>query len=146
VARISWLSGDPSEPVADGPSDFFPVVLQVFRRLWLRRLHEAERLSEAFMNNLLSWVHPGFSVFAGPPVQPGAPESLESQARYIARPAMAMETPPDPRSGATLLVLDLLSVDSSDRGAYSPRNAHPTLLWRLLQPSQGYRQCRASEF
>ncbi len=112
------------------------------------------------MKNLLSWVHPGFSVFAGPPVQPGALESLESQARYIARPAMAMdalrqqpdgtpamETPPDPRSGATLLGLDPLSVDSSDRGAYSRSgNAHPTLLWRLLQPSKGYRQCRASEF
>jgi hypothetical protein len=48
-------------------------------------------------------------------------ESLESQARYIARPAMAMdalqqqpdgilamETPPNPRSGATLIVLDPL--------------------------------------
>ena len=56
------------------------------------------------------------------PVWPGPNlESLESQARYIARPAMAMEalqqrpdgtlameTGPDPRSGATLLVLDAL--------------------------------------
>jgi hypothetical protein len=97
------------------------VVLEVFRRLWLRRLHQAERLSEAFMNNLLSWVHPGFTVFAGPPVEAGNLESLESQARYIARPAMAMdaieqrrdgtfamETPRDPRSGATLVVLDAL--------------------------------------
>jgi hypothetical protein len=41
------------------------VVLEVFRRLWLRRLHQAERLSEAFMNKLLSWVHPGFCVFSG---------------------------------------------------------------------------------
>jgi len=77
--------------------------------------------SKAFMKNLLSWVHPGFTVFAGPPVQPGALESLESQARYIARPAMAMdalrqrpdgtlamESPPDPRTGAALLVLDPL--------------------------------------
>ena len=107
---------------------FFPlprldttVVLEVFRRLWLRRLHQAERLSEAFMNNLLSWVHPGFTVFAGPPVEAGNLESLESQARYIARPAMAMdaleqrrdgtfamETPLEPRSGATLVVLDPL--------------------------------------
>jgi hypothetical protein len=73
------------------------------------------------MRNLLSWVHPGFSVFAGPPVEPAALTSLESQARYITRPALAMdalqplddgrlalETPPDPRSGATLLVLDAL--------------------------------------
>jgi hypothetical protein len=73
------------------------------------------------MHNLLSWVHPGFTVFAGQPVEAGNLESLESQARYIARPAMAMEalqqrpdgtlameTAPDPRSGATLLVLDAL--------------------------------------
>lgn len=33
------------------------------------------------------------SVFAGPPVQLGALKSLESQARYIARPAMAMDAP-----------------------------------------------------
>jgi hypothetical protein len=87
------------------------------------------------MKNLPSWVHPPqagcstrFSVLASPPVQLGA---LESQARYIARPAMAMdalrqrpdgtlamETPPDPRTGATLIVLDPLSVDSPDHRAY----------------------------
>jgi hypothetical protein len=73
------------------------------------------------MRNLLSWVHPGFSVFAGPPVEPAALTSLESQARYITRPALAMdalqplddgrlalETPPDPRTGATMLTLDPL--------------------------------------
>jgi len=49
----------------------------------------AERLSETFMLNLLSWVHPGFSVFAGPPVEAAALTSLESQARYITRPALA---------------------------------------------------------
>jgi hypothetical protein len=72
-------------------------------------------------SRILSWVHPGFTVFAGPPVEAGNLESLESQARSIARPAMAMdalqqrpdgtlamETPSDPRSGATLVVLDPL--------------------------------------
>ena len=98
--------------------------MQVFRRLWLERLHKAERLSETFMHNLLSWVHPGFSVFAGPPVEAAALTSLESQARYITRPALAqismdalqkredgrlaMETPPDPRTGATSIALDPL--------------------------------------
>jgi hypothetical protein len=66
-------------------------------------------------------VHPGFSVFAGPPVEAAALTSLESQARYITRPALAMdalqkledgrlalETPPDPRTGAALLALDPL--------------------------------------
>jgi hypothetical protein len=103
------------------PSLDTAAVMQVFRRLLLQRLHQAERLSDSFMHNLLSWVHPGFSVFAGPPVEAAALASLESQARYITRPALAMDalqklddgnlaldTPPDPRTGATLLALDPL--------------------------------------
>jgi hypothetical protein len=95
--------------------------MEVFRRLFLQRLHRAERLSETFMHNLLSWAHPGFSVFAGPPVDAAALGALESQSRYITRPALAMdaleklddgalalETPPDPRTGATRVVLDPL--------------------------------------
>jgi hypothetical protein len=111
---------------ADG--EFLPLpsldtsaVMQLFRRLVLLRLHKAERLSESFMHNLLSWVHPGFSVYAGPRVEAAEIASLESQARYITRPALAMdalqklddgnlvlETPPDPRSGATSIALDPL--------------------------------------
>ncbi len=66
-------------------------VMEVFRRLFLERLHRAERLSETFMHNLLSWGHPGFSVFAGPPVDAAALPALESQSRYITRPALAMD-------------------------------------------------------
>jgi hypothetical protein len=53
------------------------VVMEVFHRLLLR-LHLAERLSESFMQNLLSWVHPGFSVFAGSPVEAAALTLLQS--------------------------------------------------------------------
>ena len=73
------------------------------------------------MHNILSRVHPGFSVFAGPAVEADAHAALESQSRYIARPALAMhalemlddgslalETPPNPRTGATCVVLDPL--------------------------------------
>jgi hypothetical protein len=101
------------------PSLYASAVCQLFRRLLLLRLHRAERLSESFMQDLLSWVHPGFSVFAGPPVEAAAIASLESQARYITRPVLAMdalekladgslvlETPPDPRTGATSIELD----------------------------------------
>jgi len=97
------------------------MVMELFRRLLLQRLHQAERLSERFRDRLLSWAHPGFSVFAGPPVEASAVELLESQARYISRPALAMDalqkrqdgtlamqTPPDPRTGAILLALDPL--------------------------------------
>jgi hypothetical protein len=124
-----------SDGVFSAEGEFLPLpsldtsaVMEVFRRLLLVRLHQAERLSENFMQNLLSWVHPGFSVFAGPPVEhpvcgieAAALSSLESQARYIARPGLAMdplqklddgsltlETPPDPRTEATLLTLDPL--------------------------------------
>jgi len=103
------------------PSLDASAVMQMFRRLLLLRLHQAERLSETFMHKLLSWVHPGFSVYAGPPVQAAAIASLESQARYITRPVLAMdaleklddgslvlETPPDPKSGATSIALDPL--------------------------------------
>jgi hypothetical protein len=103
------------------PSLDTSAVMELFRRLLLLRLHQAERLTKSFMQNLLSWVHPGFSVYAGPPVEAGEIASLESQARYITRPALAMdalhkldngnlvlETPPDPRTGATSVVLDPL--------------------------------------
>ncbi len=111
---------------ADG--QFLPVpsldvsaVIEAFRHMLLLRLHQAERLSESFMQNLLSWVHPGFSVFAGPPVDAAEIASLESQAGYITRPVLAMdalekqadgnlvlETPPDPRTGATSIEMDPL--------------------------------------
>ena len=103
------------------PSLDTSAVMELFRRMLLGRLHQAQRLSESFMQNLLSWVPPGFSVFAGPAVEGAAAASLESQARYITRPALAMdalqklddgrltlETPPDPRTGATSITLDPL--------------------------------------
>jgi hypothetical protein len=103
------------------PSLDASAVCQLFRRLLLLRLHQAERLTESFMQNLLSWVHPGFSVYAGPPVDVSEIASMESQARYITRPVLAMdaleklgngrlvlETPPDPRTGATSIELDPL--------------------------------------
>jgi hypothetical protein len=67
------------------------VVRQLFRRLLLR-LHKAERLTESFMQNLLSWVHSGFSVYAGAPVETDEMASLESQARYITIPKLRAET------------------------------------------------------
>jgi len=117
-----------SDGVFSDEREFLPLpsldtaaVMEVFRCLLLGRLHRAGRLSENFMRNLLSWVHPGFSVFAGPAVDGAAAASLESQARYITRPALAMdalqklydgrltlETPPDPRTGATTITLDPL--------------------------------------
>jgi len=136
-----------SDGVFSPDGEFLPLpsldsgaVMQVFRRLIVERLHQADRLSESFMHNLLSWVHPGFSVFAGPPSDGAALASLESQGRYITRPTLAMdalqklqdgnlvlETPPDPRTGATRLLLDPLewihriTMHIPDRGRHCQR-------------------------
>jgi hypothetical protein len=66
-----------SDGVISAEGEFLPLpafdttaVMEVFRRLLLERLHQAERLSENFMRNLLSWARPGSSVFAGPPSKP----------------------------------------------------------------------------
>jgi hypothetical protein len=73
------------------PSLDASAVIQLFRRLLLLRLRQAERLSESFMPNLMPWVHSGFSVYAGPPVQASEIASQKSQARYITRPVLAMD-------------------------------------------------------
>src|SRR5213083_1345112 len=67
-------------------------VCELFRHLLLRRLHKEERLSERFMENLLSWVHPGFSVFAGEPLSPEDAGQLERLARYVTRPPLAADS------------------------------------------------------
>jgi len=73
-------------------------------------------------------------------VEAAALASLESQSRYITRPALAMdalrkledgslslETPPDPRSGTTRLVLDphewihRITAHIPDRGSHCQR-------------------------
>ena len=108
--------------------EFLPVgtvntdaIEELFRRLVLTRLSRAERLSEEFRDNLLGWVHSGFSVYAGPRIYPTEPEHLERLGRYIVRVPMPQKdvrltpegqvrvaTPPDPRTGKTELRLDPL--------------------------------------
>ena len=101
------------------------------------------------MGNLLSWVHPGFSVFAGLPVE-AASASLESQARYITRPSLAMDalrkrddgtlamqTPPEPRTGVAMVVFDPL--EWIHRPYPRSRPALPTLLRSLQQPRASIR-------
>jgi hypothetical protein len=122
--------------------------MQLFRRLLLLRLHQTERLSESFMQNLLSWVHPGFSVYAGPPVEASELTSLESQARYITRPALAMdalhklddgslalETPPDPRTayGQNIYPFELFPKAFLRIGIFpSPEQVFPKYSGRLF--------------
>ena len=64
------------------------VIEELFRRLVLTRLGRAERLSEEFRDNLLGWVHSGFSVHAGPRIYPTDAEHLERLGRTIVRVPM----------------------------------------------------------
>ena len=92
---------------------------KLFQDLLLRRLHQAERLSEDFMQKLSSWAHSGFSVYGEQVVMPDEHDRIERLARYLTRPPLPVAsvsqddhgrvrvaTPPDPRTGATELVLD----------------------------------------
>ncbi len=75
--------------------------MELFRRLLL--LHQTEPLWESFTHKLLSWVHPGFPVYAGPPVDAGQIASLQSQARYISRPVLATDALRKPDGGSLVL-------------------------------------------
>jgi hypothetical protein len=90
-----------------------------FRRLLLRRLHRAERLSEPFMNKLMEWTPSGFSVYAEQLVLDHEPQRLDKLARYLTRAPVRVDavsetqdsrvsltTTPHPLTGQTLLLLD----------------------------------------
>ena len=81
----------------------------------------AERLSASFHETLLSWRRSGFSVDATQRVGTGEEKRLERLARYATRAPLAsgavrerpdgqieVDTPPDPKTGSTVKVLDRL--------------------------------------
>ncbi len=88
---------------------------KVFRRLLLSRLPLARRLSDEFMDNLLSWRHSGFSARLGIDIGAEYRAGLELFVRSMVRVLVptgtvliagrnwVVETPLDPRTGATQL-------------------------------------------
>jgi hypothetical protein len=59
---------------------------------WARQRNEFRRRSlKTGVHSLLSWVRPGFSVFAGEILSGEDRQELEQVARYIARPAIGMD-------------------------------------------------------
>ena len=77
-------------PAAGGEVEFERVqwwdvktLTELFRRMVLRSLREAERLRSETEEMLLSWQHPGFHVHAGEPVLPDDKDRQEHLARYI---------------------------------------------------------------
>ena len=92
-----------------------------FRRRFLNLLEKAERLSASFHETLLSWRRSGFSVDATQRVGAGEEKRMERLARYATRAPLAagvvrerpdgrieIDTPPDPKTGSTVKVLDRL--------------------------------------
>jgi hypothetical protein len=101
----------------------FAVLEELFRRLVLAELVQAERLSEGFRDSLLTWRHSGFSVYGAQVVLPEEAGRLAHLARYATRPPLAQQrvqrrdertyllrTAPDPQTGATQLALDPLEL------------------------------------
>ncbi len=101
---------------------FERLLTETFRRLVLEALRREERISEAFLESLLAWRHGGgFSVYARHLILNEEPARLAHMSRYLVRPVVAgdrvhetadgrvlLDIPPDPKTGATALVLDPL--------------------------------------
>jgi len=118
-------------PTAGGGGEFERVqwwdlksLTELYRRMVLRSLREAERLRGETEEMLLSWQHPGFHVHATEPVLADDKERQEHLARYITRAPLRLDavkrtedrqpvkvrTPPDPVTGRTVMELDRLEL------------------------------------
>jgi hypothetical protein len=108
-------------PLPTPPTYILADIEERFRKLLLKRLHRAERLSETFMNKLLEWNPSGFSVHADQLVFDDETQKLENLALYLTRAPIKLSsitqtpegqvcvtTPPHPLTGNTVLVLDAL--------------------------------------
>ncbi|MCP3861107.1 MAG: transposase [Phycisphaeraceae bacterium] len=115
----------PGGTVVPGPAydePFERLLTETFRRLVLQALHREERISDSFLESLLTWRHGGgFSVYARHLILNEEPARLAHMSRYLVRPVVAgdrvhetadgrvlLDIPPDPKTGATALVLDPL--------------------------------------
>jgi hypothetical protein len=116
------LPGGDFVPMPPYDEELERLLTETFRRLVLDALVGAERLSEEFRERLLTFRHGGgFSVYGRHLILNEEPARLAHMARYAVRAPVAMDRlsvaddgrillaiPPDPKTGATLLVLDPL--------------------------------------
>ena len=88
--------------VADGlalpDGSFLPIaqpdpvqIMLLFRHKLLKTLLAKEKITQRLVDILLSWRHPGFSVFQGDSVSPEDHEARERLARYCVHPPMALD-------------------------------------------------------
>jgi hypothetical protein len=117
-----FLEGGEFIPLPLWSEDFEELLTETYRRLVLDELVKAERLSSDFREKLLSFGHGGgFSVYGRHLILNEEPARLAHMSRYMVRPPVSadrvhespdgrvlLEIPPDPKTGATVLVLDAM--------------------------------------
>ena len=117
-----FLPGGDYVPLPPYDEEMERLLTETFRRLLLDALVSEERLTEGFRERLLSFRHGGgFSVYGRHLILNEEPARLAHMARYAVRAPVSMdrvhttddgrvllEIPPDPRTRATVLVLDPL--------------------------------------
>ena len=64
---------------------------ELFRYEVLKMLKAEGKISDAVIENLLSWHHSGFNVYCGPTIWPNNDQGLEDLARYIIRACFSQE-------------------------------------------------------
>jgi len=65
-------------------------MMRLFRHKLLRRLLAEEQITQAMVDLLLSWKHPGFSVFRGEPIEPHDTSARERLLSYCMHPPFAL--------------------------------------------------------
>ncbi len=63
----------------------------LFRHEVLKMLKAEDKISDAIIENMLSWRHSGFNVYCGPTIWPGNDQGLEDLARYIIRACFSQQ-------------------------------------------------------
>ena len=66
-------------------------LMRLFRHRLFKALLARELITPAMVDLLLSWHHPGFSVFRGEPVQPDDRAARERLVRYLLHPPFALD-------------------------------------------------------
>lgn len=91
-----------------------------FRRLLVEGLARAGRLSEEFAGRLLAWEPSGFSVYAGPAIEPSEAGAVERVSRYLTRAPVALGKVHPQRDGRVKLLTPRDPATGRDHRLFDP--------------------------
>jgi hypothetical protein len=74
-----------------GPGPEANDLQELFRYEVLKMLKAEGKISDAVIENMLSWRHSGFNVYCGPTIWPNNEQGVEDLARYIIRACFSQE-------------------------------------------------------